>query len=52
MNLSKQITMVILEHLIQDLEYYDSFGNEFERESLQLEAEIKCFQNHLKTFVS
>lgn len=50
MNLSKEVTMKILETLINRL-------NEFECKQncspcLKLEAEILCFQKHLKTFAS
>lgn len=50
MNLSKSVTMSIIEHLIEDYKYFEQLGN-FEQ-CLKIEAEIKCFQHHLKKFVS
>jgi len=45
MNLSKETTMMVLEHLIR---IFNETKDEYNL--LILEAEIKCFQFHLKGF--
>lgn len=47
MNLSKKVTMMVLEKLIND--FNNTKSNKFK---LKIEAEIKCFQHHLKKFSS
>lgn len=50
MNLSKEVTMIILECLIHDFNYYENINDE--NQCIRIEAEIKCHQMHLKTFHS
>jgi hypothetical protein len=45
MNLSKEVTMLVLEKLIKD---YGNSTDKFSRTKIYLE--ILCFQNHLKGF--
>ena len=47
MNLSKEVTMRLLEHFIEKLQELEGIND---KRCLEIEAEIKAFQYHLRSF--